>query len=90
MGCPDHPDAVDLEDQPKAESEDRKAFISAMIDVILQTQDPAALRCTLRAPSGSPATAAGPECTFLVPLKKFLAFARMLPSRVCMTSSSTI
>ena len=63
LGCPDHPDAVDLEDQPKAESEDRKAFISAMIDVILETQDPAALRCTLRAPSGSPAATAGPEGT---------------------------
>jgi len=63
LGCPDHPDAVDLKDQPKAESEDRKAFISDMIDVILQTQDPAALRCTLRAPSGSPAAAAGPEGT---------------------------
>ncbi len=61
LGCPDHPDAVDLEDQPQAETDDRKAFISAMIDVILETQDPAALRCNLRAPSGSPAAAAGPE-----------------------------
>ncbi len=31
--------------------------------MILQTQYPAALRCTLRAPSGSPAAAAGPEGT---------------------------
>ena len=62
LGCPDHPD-VELQEQPEEQTSERKAFISALIQHLSHTQDPAALRCALQHQlSGAPvASAAGPE-----------------------------